>query len=345
MRALIKPAAGPGLKLVERPKPTVGPDDVLIRVERAGLCGTDLHLEQWDDWAASVVKPPLVIGHEFFGEVVEVGGDVTSVQVGQKASGEGHVVCGTCRNCRAGRRHVCIRTSSVGVNRDGAFADFVVIPAGNVWVQPDDMDPDVGAVFDPLGNAVHTTLSFPLAGEDVLVTGAGPIGIMAAAVARHVGARYVVVTDISDYRLDLANGAGADLAVNVARTTLAQAQHDLGMREGFDIGLEMSGSPLAVEEMLTNLNHGARVAMLGLPKGPYPIDWGKVITHMITIKGVYGREMYDTWYAMSAMLATSPALSEAVRSVITHRFPAEQWQDAFDAARSGQCGKVVLDWT
>ena len=322
MRALIKPAAGPGLKLVERPRPTVGPDDVLIRVERAGLCGTDLHLEQWDDWAASVVKPPLVIGHEFFGEVVEVGPDVTSVQVGQKASGEGHVVCGTCRNCRAGRRHVCIRTSSVGVNRDGAFADFVVIPAGNVWVQPDDMDPDVGAVFDPLGNAVHTTLSFPLAGEDVLVTGAGPIGIMAAAVARHVGARYVVVTDISDYRLDLAKGAGADLAVNVARTTLAQAQHDLGMREGFDIGLEMSGSPLAVEEMLTNLNHGARVAMLGLPKGPYPIDWGKVITHMITIKGVYGREMYDTWYAMSAMLATSPALSEAVRSVITHRFPA-----------------------
>src|SRR5665811_1653690 len=287
MRALAKHTAGPGLELMERPEPTVGPDDVKIRVQRAGLCGTDLHLESWDDWAASVVKPPLVIGHEFFGEVVEIGEDVTSVAVGQKASGEGHVVCGTCRNCRAGRRHVCIRTSSVGVNRDGAFADYVVIPAGNVWVQPDDMDPDLGAVFDPMGNAVHTTLSFPLAGEDVLVTGAGPIGIMAAAIARHVGARYVVVTDVSDYRLELAKAAGADLTVNVSRTTLAEAQRELGMREGFDIGLEMSGSPLATAEMLTNLNHGARVAMLGLPTDPYPIDWGKVITHMITIKGIY----------------------------------------------------------
>jgi threonine 3-dehydrogenase len=345
MRALVKPTAGPGLKLMERPEPAVGPDDVKIRVQRAGLCGTDLHLEQWDDWAASVVKPPLVIGHEFFGEVVEVGQDVTSVQVGQKASGEGHVVCGTCRNCRAGRRHVCIRTSSVGVNRDGAFADFVVIPASNVWVQPDDMDPDLGAVFDPMGNAVHTTLSFPLAGEDVVVTGAGPIGIMSAAIARHVGARYVVVTDISDYRLELAKAAGADLTVNVSHTTLAKAQRELGMREGFDIGLEMSGSPLAMEEMINNLNHGARVAMLGLPTDRFSIDWGKVITHMITIKGIYGREMYDTWYAMSAMLATSPVLREAVRSVITHRFPAEQWQEAFAAARSGQCGKVVLDWS
>src|SRR5664280_2003081 len=331
MRALVKPTAGPGLELMERPEPLVGPDDVKIHVQRAGLCGTDLHLEQWDDWAASVVKAPLVIGHEFFGEVVEIGQDVTSVQVGQKASGEGHVVCGTCRNCRAGRRHVCIRTSSVGVNRDGAFADFVVIPAGNVWVQPDDMDPDVGAMFDPLGNAVHTTLSFPLAGEDVVVTGAGPIGIMAA--------------DISDYRLELAKGAGADLTVNVSRTTLAEAQRELGMREGFDIGLEMSGSQLAVEEMIDNLNHGARVAMLGLPKDRFSIDWGKVITHMITIKGIYGREMYDTWYAMSAMLASSSVLREAVRSVITHRFPAEQWQEAFAAARSGQCGKVVLDWS
>ena len=278
MRALVKPTAGPGLELMERPEPPVGPDDVKIRVQRAGLCGTDLHLEQWDDWAASVVKPPLVIGHEFFGEVVEVGHEVTSV-------------------------------------------------------------------FDPMGNAVHTTLSFPLAGEDVVVTGAGPIGIMAAAIARHVGARYVVVTDVSDYRLELAKAAGADLTVNVSRTTLAKAQRALGMREGFDIGLEMSGSPLAMEEMINNLNHGARVAMLGLPKERFSIDWGKVITHMITIKGIYGREMYDTWYAMSAMLATSPVLREAVRSVITHRFPAEQWQEAFAAARSGQCGKVVLDWS
>ncbi|MPZ94818.1 MAG: L-threonine 3-dehydrogenase [Propionibacteriales bacterium] len=345
MRALVKQSAGPGLQLVERPEPVSGPGEVKIRVERAGLCGTDLHLEQWDDWAATVVKPPLVLGHEFFGEIVGLGEGVTEVEVGQKASGEGHVVCGSCRNCRAGRRHVCIRTSSVGVNRDGAFADYVVIPASNVWVQPDDMDPDLGAVFDPLGNAVHTTLSFPLAGEDVLVTGAGPIGVMAAAIARHVGARHVVVTDISDYRLDLARNAGADLVVNVAQRRLADAQAELGMKEGFDIGLEMSGSPQAMEEMLDNLNHGARVAMLGLPQDPFPIDWGRVITHMITIKGIYGREMYDTWYSMSSMLQTSATLREAVRSVITHRFPAEKWQQGFDAARSGACGKVVLDWS
>jgi threonine 3-dehydrogenase len=345
MRALVKPEAGPGLELVDRPEPEVGPGEVKIRVLRAGLCGTDLHLEQWDDWAASTVRPPLVLGHEFFGEVVEVAADVDSVQVGQKASGEGHVVCGTCRNCRAGRRHLCIRTNSVGVNRDGAFADFVVIPASNVWVQPDDLDPDLGAVFDPLGNAVHTTLSFPLAGEDVLVTGAGPIGVMSAAVARHVGARKVVVTDVSDYRLDLARGAGADLVVNVAERRVAEAQRELGMREGFDIGLEMSGNPSAVEEMLANMNHGGRIAMLGLPKDPFPIDWGRVITHMLTIKGIYGRQMYDTWYAMSSMLQTSDRLREAVASVITHRFPAEQWQDGFDAARSGRCGKVVLDWS
>ena len=345
MRALVKPSAGPGLELVERPEPTVGPGEVKIRVLRAGLCGTDLHLEQWDDWAASTVRPPLVLGHEFFGEVVEVAEDVTSVEVGQRASGEGHVVCGTCRNCRAGRRHLCIRTNSVGVNRDGAFADFVVIPASNVWVQPDDMDPDLGAVFDPLGNAVHTTLSFPLAGEDVLVTGAGPIGVMAAAIARHVGARHVLVTDVSDYRLELAKAAGADLVVNVAQRRIADAQRELGMREGFDVGLEMSGNPSAVEEMLANMNHGGRIAMLGLPKDPYPVDWGRVITHMITIKGIYGREMYDTWYAMSSMLQSSRTLRDAVRSVITHRFPAEQWQDAFDAARSGRCGKVVLDWS
>ncbi|MGH2952266.1 MAG: L-threonine 3-dehydrogenase [Solirubrobacterales bacterium] len=345
MRALVKEAAAPGLTLTEWPEPTTGPDDVKIRVLRAGLCGTDLHLEQWDDWSASVVKPPLVIGHEFFGEVVEVGEGVTEVAVGQRVSGEGHVVCGMCRNCRAGRRHVCIRTSSVGVNRDGAFADYVVIPASNAWMHPDDMDPDLGAIFDPLGNAVHTTLSFPLAGEDVVVTGAGPIGIMAAAIARHVGARHIVVTDISDYRLELARHAGADLVLNVSERRLADAQDDLGMREGFDIGLEMSGSPQAMEEMLANLNHGARVAMLGLPKDPFPIDWGRVITHMITIKGVYGRQMYDTWYSMSSMLQTSATLRERVRSVITHRFPALQWQDAFDAARSGKCGKVVMDWS
>ena len=345
MRALAKTKPQSGLELIDVPEPSPGPTDVKIRVLRAGLCGTDLHLEQWDDWAASTVRPPLVIGHEFFGEVVEVGDAVTSVSVGQRVSGEGHVVCNECRNCRAGRRQLCINTSSVGVNRDGAFADYVVIPASNVWVHPDDMDPDVGAVFDPFGNATHTTLSFPIAGEDILVTGAGPIGIMAAAIAKHVGARKVVVTDVSDYRLGLAKAAGADQVINVTDRRIREAQEALGMREGFDIGLEMSGNPSAVSEMIENMNHGGRIAMLGLPKDPYPIDWGRVITHMLTIKGIYGREMYDTWYAMSAMLQTSTALEAAVRSTITHRFKAEKWQDAFDAARSGECGKVVMDWS
>ncbi len=341
----MKATAGPGLELLDVPEPSVGPGEVRIRVLRAGLCGTDLHLEQWDDWAASTVRPPMTIGHEFYGEVVEVGPGVSSVQVGQRASGEGHIVCGMCRNCRAGRRQLCINTIGVGVNRDGAFADHVVIPAANVWVQPDDLDPDLGAIFDPFGNAVHTALSFPMAGEDVVITGAGPIGVMAAAICRHVGARHVVVTDLSDYRLSLAKSAGADLVVNAGTTRLREAMDELGMREGFDIGLEMSGSPSAVADMLATMNHGGRVAMLGLPKDPYPVDWGKVITHMITIKGIYGREMYDTWYAMSSMLQTSPLLRERIASVITHRFPAEQWQEAFAAARSGQCGKVVMDWS
>ena len=348
MRALTKLTAGPGLELVDRPEPVCGPLDVKIRVLRAGLCGTDLHLEQWDDWAASTVHAPMVIGHEFYGEVVEVGEDVpagSAVRVGVRVSGEGHIVCGHCRNCRAGRRHVCINTIGVGVNRDGAFADYVVVPATNVWVQPEDIDPDLGAVFDPLGNATHTALQWPLVGEDVLVTGAGPIGVMAAAIARHAGARYVAVTDLSDYRLALAKRAGADLVVNSAATSIRQAQQALGMKEGFDIGLEMSGAPTAVREMLDNMNHGGRVAMLGLPKDDYAINWGKVITHMITIKGIYGREMFDTWYAMSSMLQTSAELRAAITAVITHTFPAEGWAEAFDTARSGQCGKVVMDWS
>ncbi len=341
----MKTEPGAGLDLQEVPEPQAGPGEVKIRVLRAGLCGTDLHLQQWDDWAASTVKPPMTIGHEFYGEVVDVGDDVESVAVGQRASGEGHIVCGTCRNCRAGRRHLCIHTKGIGVNRDGAFADYVVLPASNVWVQPQDLDPDLGAVFDPLGNATHTALSFPMAGEDVVITGAGPIGVMAAALARHVGARHVVVTDISDYRLDLAKNAGADLVVNATRSNLAEAMRELGMREGYDVGLEMSGVPSAFEDMLANMNHGGRVAMLGLPKDPFPIDWGRVITHMLTIKGIYGREMYDTWYAMSSMLGNSEVLRERVASVITHRFPAERWQDAFATARSGQCGKVIMDWS
>ena len=345
MRALTKLTAGPGLELVDRPEPECGPAEVKIRVLRAGLCGTDLHLQQWDDWAAETVRPPLVIGHEFYGEVVEVGETVTDVVVRDRVSGEGHVVCGTCRNCRAGRRHVCINTSGVGVNRDGAFADYVVIPAMNVWVHPPDLDPDLGAVFDPFGNATHTALQWPMVGEDVVITGAGPIGVMAAAIARHAGARHIVVTDVSDDRLELARGVGADLAVNVARADLADAQEELGMKEGFDIGFEMSGSPAALADMIDNLTHGARVSLLGLPSEDFAINWGKVITHMITLKGIYGREMFDTWYAMSSMLQTSETLRRSVTSVITHRFPAAEWEAAFETARSGRCGKVVMDWS
>jgi len=332
------------LELVEVPEPEPGPGEVKIRVRRAGLCGTDLHLHDWDDWAASTVSTPLTLGHEFFGEVAAVGEDVTHLEVGQKVSGEGHLVCGLCRNCRAGRRHLCIHTVGVGVNRDGAFADHVVIPATNAWVQPDDLDPDLGALFDPFGNATHTALSFPIAGEDVLITGAGPIGVMATAIARHVGARFVVVTDVQEFRLDLARAAGADLAINPTRTSLAEAMTELGMKEGFDIGLEMSGAPAAVTAMLDTMNHGGRVALLGLPHASYDVDWGRVITHMLTIKGIYGREMYDTWYAMSSMLQTSQALRDALSSVITHRVRAEDWQDAFDLVRSGRCGKVIVDW-
>ncbi len=351
MRALVKPGAGPGLELQDVPEPEVGMGEVKIRVLQAGLCGTDLHLEEWDEWSAGMLEPPLVIGHEFYGEIVEtgpgvpVGDDKYDLRVGMRVSGEGHVICGRCRNCRAGRRHMCVRTSNLGINRDGAFADYVVLPASNVWAQPDDIDPDLGAVFDPLGNAVHTALSFPLAGEDVLITGAGPIGIMATAIARHAGARFVVVTDVSDFRLELAANAGADRAVNVSRERLEQVQPGLGMAEGFDVGMEMSGSPAAMEEMIDNCTHGAKIAMLGLPKDDFAVDWGRVITHMLTIKGIYGREMYDTWYRMTFMMQTSEELREAVRSVITHRYPAEQWQDAFDAARSGQCGKVIMDWS
>ncbi len=345
MRALVKTAPGPGLELRDVPEPRLGPGEVQVRVLRTGLCGTDLHLYDWDAWAASVVRTPMIIGHEFYGEVVGVAEDVSAVRVGQRVSGEGHLVCGACRNCRAGRRHLCINTVGIGVNRDGAFADQLVMPAGNLWVQPDDLDPDLGALFDPFGNATHTALSFPIAGEDVVITGAGPIGVMATAIVRHVGARYVVVTDVSDVRLGLARAAGADLVVNATTSSLREAMTRLGMREGFDIGLEMSGAPAAVADMLATMNHGGRVAMLGLPHGDYAIDWGRVITHMLTIKGIYGREMYDTWYAMSSMLATSAALRTALGSVITHRFTPETFEEAFAVVRSGRCGKVLIDWS
>jgi threonine 3-dehydrogenase len=341
MKALYKPAAAPGLELVERPEPETGPDEVKVRVLRTGICGTDLHIQSWDHWAETAIDAPLIPGHEFCGEVVEVGEQVRDVAVGDLVSGEGHVVCGTCRNCRAGRRHLCIRTSSIGVNRNGAFAEYVVLPESNVWVHHTMLDPDLGAIFDPFGNAVHTALSFPLVGEDVLITGAGPIGLMAAAICRHVGARYVVITEVSPYRLELARSMGVDLALDVTRESVASAQKQLGMVEGFDVALEMSGHPSALPEILANLNHGGRVALLGLPTQAFEIDWSKVITHMITIKGIYGREMYESWYAMSAMLRSGLDIS----AVITHRFPAPEWADAFATARGGQCGKVVLDWT
>jgi threonine 3-dehydrogenase len=341
MKALYKAGAQPGFELAERPEPNAGFGEVKIRVLRTGICGTDLHIEAWDAWAASAVDAPLVPGHEFCGEVVAVGDGVRDVAVGDLVSGEGHVVCGTCRNCRAGRRHLCIRTSSIGVNRDGAFAEYVVLPESNVWVHHQPLDPDLGAIFDPFGNAVHTALSFPLVGEDVLITGAGPIGLIAAQVCRHVGARFVVITDVSPYRLRLAESMGVDLALDMSHETIASAQQRLGMLEGFDVALEMSGHPSALPDIVANLNHGGRVAMLGLPAQPIQLDWGKVVTHMITIKGIYGREMYETWYAMSAMLRSGLNIS----SVITHRFAADDWAEAFATARGGQCGKVVMDWS
>jgi threonine 3-dehydrogenase len=322
-----------------------GDRDVLIRVLRTGICGTDLHIDAWDHWAETTIRPPLVPGHEFAGEVVAVGKDVRDVAVGAIVSGEGHIVCGTCRNCRAGRRQMCIRTSSVGVNRDGAFAEYVVVPESNVWVHTAGVDLDTAAIFDPFGNAVHTALKFPLVGEDVLITGAGPIGLMAAAVARHVGARFVVVTDVSEPRLELARKVGADLTVNVAEQRIVDAQRKLGMREGFDVGLEMSGHPSALPEMIENLTHGARVAMLGLPSESIDVDWAKIVTHMLTISGIYGREMFETWNAMSAMLQTSSDLRDALHAIVTHRLPARDWAEGFATARGAAAGKVVLDWT
>ncbi len=350
MRALVKAEAGPGLLMMDMPEPSPAPDEVKIRVLRAGLCGTDLHIDSWDDWAASMLKPPLIIGHEFYGEIAELGagvpqyGGTYDLSVGMRVSVEGHVICGVCRNCRSGRPHVCVNTSSLGVNRDGAFADYVCVPYTNVWAQPEDIDPDLGAIFDPLGNAVHTALTFPIAGDDVMITGCGPIGVMATAVARHVGARYIIATDVSEFRLDMARRVGADYAINVTQERVKPYQNELGMMLGFDVGMEMSGSPAALKELIDNCQHGAGIAMLGLPSAPFAVDWGPVITRMLTIKGIYGREMYDTWYRMMFMLQSSEQLRERIRSVITHRFDADHWTDAFAAARSGECGKVIMDW-
>ena len=325
MKALVKRRAEPGLWLEDVPAPIMGINDVLIRVLRTGICGTDLHIYDWDAWAQKTVPVPLIIGHEFAGEIV---------------SGEGHVVCGRCRNCLAGRRHLCKDTQGVGVNRAGAFAEFIVLPMTNVWHHRPNVDLDVAAIFDPFGNAVHTALSFPVLGEDVLITGAGPIGIMAAAVARHAGARFVVVTDVNEYRLDLARKMGATVALNVREGSLADVQAQLGMQEGFDVGLEMSGNPAALHDMIDALCHGGKIAMLGIPSGPIDVDWNKVVFNMLTIKGIYGREMYETWYKMSVMLQSGLD----IKPVITHRFPVDEWERGFEVMGTGKSGKVILEW-
>jgi len=340
MKALVKARAEPGLWMQDVPVPEVGRDDVLIRVLRTGVCGTDLHIHEWDGWAQANVTVPLVIGHEFVGEVVRIGTEVQDLAVGDLVSGEGHLVCGRCRNCMAGRRVQCARTKGVGVNHEGAFAEYIALPATNVWRQHSDIDLDVAAIFDPFGNAVHTALTFPVLGEDVLITGAGPIGIMAAIVARHAGARYIVITDVAPYRLDLARKVGVTRAVYTTEQSLAEVMRGLQMREGFDVGMEMSGKPTALREMLAAMTHGGRIAMLGLPTSEFAIDWGHLVLNMITIKGIYGREMFETWYEMSVLTQSGVDISP----VITHRFDADDFAVAFDTVRTGGCGKVVLTW-
>jgi len=340
MKALVKREAKPGLWLEETPVPEIGINDVLIRVHRTGICGTDLHIYKWDEWAQATVPVPMVVGHEFVGEIVEVGSNVTDFRPGQIVSGEGHVVCGRCRNCLAGRRHLCAHTQGIGVNRPGAFAEYLALPMTNVWLHSPDIDRDVAAIFDPFGNAVHTALSFPVLGEDVLVTGAGPIGIMAAAIAKYAGARYVVITDVNPWRLELAKKVGVTLAVNPRETRLADVQKQLGMQEGFDVGMEMSGNAEAFREMLANMCHGGKIAMLGIPEGNLAIDWRTVVFNMLTIKGIYGREMYETWYKMTVMLQGGLD----IRPVITHRFHYTEFEKGFQAMLTGRCGKVILDW-
>jgi threonine 3-dehydrogenase len=340
MRALAKKERRPGLWLDEVPVPTIGINDVLIQVLRTGICGTDLHIYKWDDWAQRTIPVPMVVGHEFVGRIVEVGANVADFRPGDIVSGEGHVVCGRCRNCMAGRRHLCKATQGIGVNRPGAFAEYLALPMTNVWLHDPSIPRDVQAIFDPFGNAVHTALAFDILGEDVLITGAGPIGLMAAAVVRHAGARHVVVTDVNPYRLALAREMGATLAVDVRERQLRDVQRELGLKEGFDVGLEMSGSPAAFRDMLANMCHGGKIALLGIPTQELAIDWNTVIFNMLTIRGIYGREMYETWYKMTVMLQSGLD----IRPVITHRFAAEEFQKGFDAMLSGDCGKVVLTW-
>jgi threonine 3-dehydrogenase len=340
MKALVKSKKEPGLWLGDVPEPTIGINDVLIRVRRAGICGTDLHIYNWDEWAQRTIPVPMVVGHEFVGEIVDIGSNVSDFHRGDIVTGEGHVVCGRCRNCLAGRRHLCAHTMGVGVNRPGAFADFIAVPMTNIWRHKDNIDLDIAAIYDPFGNAVHTALSFPVLAEDVLITGAGPIGIMAAAVVRHAGARYVVITDVNPYRLELARTMGVTRAVNTSETPLAQIQKELGMQEGFDVGLEMSGNSSAFREMLANMSHGAKISMLGIPSKEMAMDWNLVVFNMLTIKGIYGREMYETWYKMAVMLESGVD----IRPVITHRYGYKDFEQAFATVRSGCSGKVIIEW-
>ncbi len=336
----MKSKSEPGLWLEDVPIPKIGINDVLIRVLRTGICGTDVHIYNWDEWARATIPVPMTIGHEFVGEIVEVGANVADFRPGDIVSGEGHVVCGRCRNCLAGRRHLCAHTMGIGVNRPGAYAEFISLPMTNVWAVHKSIPLDIAAIFDPFGNAVHTALSFPVLGEDVLVTGAGPIGIMAAAVAVHAGARYTVITDMNPYRLDLARKLGATLAVDIRDARLPDVQKQLGMTEGFDVGLEMSGNPAAFRDMLANMAHGGKIAMLGIPDQEIAINWRTVIFNMLTVKGIYGREMYETWYKMTVMLQSGLDISE----IITHRYRAGDYRKGFEAMISGCSGKVVLSW-
>jgi threonine 3-dehydrogenase len=341
MKALVKARAEPGIWMQDIPEPKVGHNDVLIKVHRSAICGTDMHIYNWDAWAQKSVPVPMAVGHEYAGEIVEIGSEVYGFKVGDRVSGEGHITCGHCRNCRAGRRHLCRNTAGVGVNRPGAFAEYLKIPAANVFALPAAIDDEIASILDPLGNATHTALAFDLVGEDVLITGAGPIGIMAVAIARHCGARHVVITDVNDYRLQLAATMGASRALNVGRSSIDEAIRDLGMEEGFDVGFEMSGNPGAFREMLRTMNHGGRISMLGIPAGDTAIDWNQVIFKGLVLKGIYGREMFETWYKMASMLQSGLN----VRPVITHRLSVRDYAEGFEIMNSGKSGKVTLDWS
>jgi threonine 3-dehydrogenase len=340
MLALVKAAAGPGLRLEEVPRPEIGVNDVLIRVHKTGICGTDLHIESWDPWAAKTIHPPLVIGHEFVGDVVEVGSNVTDFHPGELVSGEGHVTCGRCRHCLAGQRHLCVNTLGLGVNRDGAFAEFVALPMTNVWHHHEGIDEEVAAIFDPFGNAVHTALAFEVLGEDVLITGAGPIGLMAGAVARHAGARHIVVSEPNAFRRALSLQMGATIAIDPRERDLADVQRELGMVEGFDVAFEMSGNAAALRSAMSNMAHGGRIAILGIPTTEIPLDVNMIVFNQLTLRGIYGREMYETWYKMRVLIQSGLD----IRPAITHRFGFRDFEAAFAAARSGDSGKVIMDW-